>query len=66
MSNFWHVDIVGGNLIMAYLTAGEIVFDDLPEYPEDENTLEANRAAYESDIADDLTTEELINLDMEF
>ena len=51
---------------MAYLTAGEIVFDDLPEYPEDENTLEANRAAYESDIADDLTTEELINLDMEF
>ena len=62
----WHVDIVGGDLIMAYVACGEIVFDDLPEYPECENTLEANAAAYERDINDGLTTEDLINLDLPF
>lgn len=51
---------------MAYNIGGEIVFDDLPEYPEDENTFAANRDAYESDIDDGLTTEELINLDLPF
>lgn len=50
---------------MAYVIAGEIVFDDLPEYPECENTREAN-AAYESDIWDGLTTEDLLNLDLPF
>jgi hypothetical protein len=64
--NIWHVDIVGGNLIMAYNIGGEIVFDDLPEYPEDENTPAANRDAYESDIDDGLTTEDLLNLDLPF
>jgi hypothetical protein len=64
--NIWHVDIVGGNLIMAYNIGGEIVFDDLPEYPEYENTLEANRAAAWRDEWDGLTTEELINLDLAF
>ncbi len=66
MPNIWHVDIVGGNLIMAYNIGGEIVFDDLPEYPEDENTYEANAAAYERDIWDGLTTEDLLNLDLPF
>ncbi|MBU6360187.1 MAG: hypothetical protein KGS46_09190 [Chloroflexi bacterium] len=51
---------------MAYVIAGEIVFDDLPEYPEyPENTREAN-AAYERDIWDGLTTEDLLNLDLPF
>ena len=49
---------------MAYVIAGEIVFDDLPEYPED--TYEANRVAHESDINDGLTTEDLLNLDLPF
>ncbi len=66
MPHIWHVDIVGGNLIMAYVTASEIVFDDLPEYPECENTYEANAAAYERDIWDGLTTEDLLNLDLPF
>ena len=52
-------------LIMAYVIAGEIVFDDLPEYPE-ENTYEANRMAYESDIDDGMTVEDIINLDLPF
>lgn len=52
--------------IMAYVIAGEIVFDDLPEYPECENTYEANAAAYERDIWDGLTTEDLLNLDLPF
>ena len=64
--HYWHVDIVGGDLIMAYVIAGEIVFDDLPEYPECENTLEANHVAYERDIWDGLTTQELIDLDLPF
>lgn len=51
---------------MAYVACGEIVFDDLPEYPEDINTREANRTAYESDIEDGLTTQELIDLDLPF
>ena len=51
---------------MAYVACGEIVFDDLPEYPECENTYEANAAAYESDINDGLTTEDLLNLDLPF
>lgn len=46
---------------MAYVIAGEIVFDDLPEYPEDENTLPANRAAHERDIWDGMTVEDIIN-----
>ena len=50
---------------MAYVACGEIVFDDLPEYPED-NTYEANRMAYENDIWDGLTTEDLLNLDLPF
>lgn len=66
MPNFWHIDIVGGNLIMAYNIGGEIVFDDLPEYPEDENTPAENRAAAWRDEWDGLTTEELINLDLAF
>ena len=49
---------------MAYVIAGEIVFDDLPEYPED--TYEANAAAYERDNWDGLTTEDLLNLDLPF
>ena len=52
--------------IMAYVACGEIVFDDLPEYPEDINTYEANAAAYERDIWDGLTTQELIDLDLPF
>lgn len=51
---------------MAYVIAGEIVFDDLPEYPEEINTREANRMAYENDIDDGLTTEDLLNLDLPF
>lgn len=51
---------------MAYLTAGEIVFDDLPEYPEDENTPAANRVAAWRDEWDGLTVEELLNLDLPF
>lgn len=51
---------------MAYVIAGEIVFDDLPEYPECENTYEANRTAYESDIEDGMTVEDIINLDLPF
>lgn len=51
---------------MAYVIAGEIVFDDLPEYPEDINTYEANRKAYESDIEDGMTVEDIINLDLPF
>ena len=52
---------------MAYVIAGEIVFEDIPEYPEyPENTREANAAAYESDIWDGLTTEDLLNLDLPF
>ena len=52
---------------MAYVIAGEIVFDDLPEYPECENTYEANAAAaYERDTWDGLTTQELIDLDLPF
>ena len=51
---------------MAYVIAGEIVFDDLPEYPEDINTREANAEAAESDIWDGLTTQELIDLDLPF
>lgn len=51
---------------MAYVIAGEIVFDDLPEYPECESTLEANAAAYERGIWDGLTTEDLLNLDLPF
>ncbi|MBU6362552.1 MAG: hypothetical protein KGS46_21275 [Chloroflexi bacterium] len=50
---------------MAYVACGEIVFDDLPEYPE-ENTYEANRMAYESDIDDGMTVEDIINLDLPF
>lgn len=53
---------------MAYVIAGEIVFDDLPEYPEypeyPENTREAN--AYERDIWDGMTVEDIINLDLPF
>ena len=64
--HYWHVDIVGGDLIMAYVACGEIVFDDLPEYPEDINTYEANAAAYERDTWDGLTTQELIDLDLPF
>jgi hypothetical protein len=52
--------------IMAYVACGEIVFDDLPEYPQDENSREANQVAYESDIWDGLTTQELIDLDLPF
>lgn len=52
-------------LIMAYVACGEIVFDDLPEYPECENTREAN-AAYERDIWDGMTVEDIINLDLPF
>ena len=51
---------------MAYVACGEIVFDDLPEYPECENTYEANAAAYERDSNDGLTTEDLLNLDLPF
>ena len=51
---------------MAYVIAGEIVFDDLPEYPEyPENTREANDA-YERDIWDGMTVEDIINLDLPF
>jgi hypothetical protein len=46
---------------MAYVIAGEIVFDDLPEYDEDENTPAANRSAYERDIWDGMTVEDIIN-----
>ena len=66
MPNFWHIDIVGGNLIMAYNIGGEIVFDDLPEYPEDENTPAANRVAAWRDEWDGMTVDEIINLPMEF
>jgi len=66
MPNFWHIDIVGGNLIMAYNIGGEIVFDDLPEYPEDENTPAANRVAAWRDEWDGLTVDEIINLDLDF
>ena len=59
-----HVAANEGEIIMAYVACGEIVFDDLPEYPED--TYEANAAAYERDINDGLTTEDLINLDLSF
>ena len=52
--------------IMAYVACGEIVFDDLPEYPECENAYEANHVAYERDIWDGLTTEDLLNLDLPF
>lgn len=51
---------------MAYVACGEIVFDDLPEYPECENTREANRMAYENDIDDGMTVEDIINLDLPF
>lgn len=51
---------------MAYNIAGEIVFDDLPEYPEEINTREANQIAYESDIWDGMTVEDIINLDLPF
>lgn len=51
---------------MPYVINGEIVFDDLPEYPECENPREANAAAYERDIWDGLTTEDLLNLDLPF
>lgn len=54
---------------MAYVACGEIVFDDLPEYPEYpecENTREANAAAYERDIDDGMTVEDIINLDLPF
>lgn len=51
---------------MAYNTGGVIEFEDIPEYPECENTREANAAAYESDIWDGLTTEDLLNLDLPF
>ncbi len=51
---------------MAYVINGEIVFDDLPEYPEDENTPVANRAAAWRDEWDGLTVEELLNLDLPF
>lgn len=51
---------------MAYNIGGEIVFDDLPEYPEDENTPAANRAAAWRDEWDGLTAQELIDLPMEF
>jgi len=57
---------VGGNLIMAYVIANEIVFEDIPYCFEDENTPAANRDAYESDIDDGLTTEDLLNLDLPF
>lgn len=57
---------MGGNLIMAYNTGGVIEFEDIPEYPEDINSYEANRKAYESDIDDGLTTQELIDLDLPF
>lgn len=66
MPNFRHVDIVGGTLIMAYNIGGEIEFDDLPEYPEDENTPAANRVAAWRDEWDGLTVDEIINLPMEF
>ena len=66
MSNFWHVDIVGGNLIMAYNINGEIVFDDLPEYPENENSPEANRAAAWRDEWDGLTVDDIIDMDLAF
>lgn len=66
MPNFRHVDIVGGTLIMAYVSANEIVFDDLPEYLEDENTPAANRVAAWRDEWDGLTVDEIINLPMEF
>ena len=52
--------------IMAYVACGEIVFDDLPEYPEDINTREANAEAAERDINDCLTTRELIDLELPF
>ena len=52
---------------MAYNTGGVIEFEDIPEYPEyPENTREANAAAYERDIWDGLTTEDLLNLDLPF
>ena len=51
---------------MAYVISGEIVFDDLPEYPEDENSLCCICAAAWRDEWDGLTTEELINLDLAF
>ena len=69
--HYWHY--LGGTHvaanegeIMAYVACGEIVFDDLPEYPECENTYEANAAAYERDIWDGLTNEDLLNLDLPF
>lgn len=51
---------------MAYNTGGVIELEDIPEYPEDINSYEANRMAYESDIWDGLTTEDLLNLDLPF
>jgi len=51
---------------MAYNIGGEIVFDDLPEYPEDENTPAANRVAAWRDEWDGMTVDEIINLPMEF
>lgn len=51
---------------MAYVSANEIVFDDLPEYLEDENTPAANRVAAWRDEWDGLTVDEIINLPMEF
>ena len=51
---------------MAYNTGGVIEFEDIPEYPEDINTYEANRMAYENDIDDGMTVEDIINLDLPF
>lgn len=51
---------------MAYVINGEIVFDDLPEYPEDENTPVANRAAAWRDEWDGMTVDDIINYPMEF
>ena len=66
MPYFWHIHIVGGTLIMAYVSANEIVFEDIPYGFEDDNTYAANRDAYESDIDDGMTTEDLLNLDLPF
>lgn len=66
MPDFWHVDIVGSTLIMAYVINGEIVFDDLPEYLEDENTPAANRTAAWRDEWDGMTVDDIINLDLPF
>ena len=51
---------------MAYVSANEIVFEDIPYGFEDDNTYAANRDAYESDIDDGMTTEDLLNLDLPF